>query len=140
MKTDYIVGDLDQLPSDYKQDELNLEKASLKICDVCKFSKSLLCFYKKNKSTDNTCKGCRCVQRKSRYKASNNCKTDNAKSGTLSSGTRPPGANTSKPRLLTSEDIQKIAEAMLVLEGWQSDLNPQRDLSNSNLISTNKQK
>lgn len=139
MKTENNVGDLSQLPSDDKQYELNLEKKSVKVCDECKLSKSVQFFYKKNKSSDNTCKNCRCVQRKNRYNASSNCKIDNTKKEALSGIRRPSVANGSKPNLLTPEDIQKIAEAMLILEGWQVDVDTQRDLSNSNLIPSSKQ-
>ena len=140
MKTENNVGDLSQLPSDDKQYELNLENTSVKVCDECKISKSVQFFYKKNKSSDNTCKNCRCIQRKSRYKVSISCKAEKTSSEALSGSRRPPGANVNRPMLLTPEDIQKIAEAMMILEGWQADLDTQGDLSNSNLISPNKRK
>lgn len=136
MKVENYVGDLCQLPSDEKQDELKLEQANVKICSVCKTVKPLHDFYSKHKDLDSTCKTCRCVQRKKRYKASPK------KVCIESSFDSQPSTKEifNEPCLLTSEDIKKIAEAMLILEGWQIDLDTQRDLSNSNLMSSNKQK
>ncbi len=136
MKTESNVGDLDQLPSDDKQDELKLEQASAKICCVCMVAKPFESFYQKHKTSDGTCKSCRCIERKKRYNRS----VASSHTHTSSDHKTTDKVISRKPNLLTKDDIQKIAEAMLILEGWQMDLGTQQDLSNSNSISPTKKK
>ncbi len=77
MKTENNVGDLPQLPSDDKQDELNLEKngtprKDVKSCSVCNNEKPLGDFYSKGGRTDSACKACQKKKKKTKYVANKN--------------------------------------------------------------------
>ncbi len=101
------------------------------VCSYCNQEKTINQFYFKKNRFDNTCKECRRTARKLRYK--------DGLSEELAPACRDVPLSEEKakkaPRkqLLSQEDIQKIAEAFLLLEFWDAE-NTQGKISNSKSI------
>jgi hypothetical protein len=135
MKTQNIVGDLTQLPSDVKQDALKLDQTDGKCCEKCNVSKSIGDFYKDGR--DNTCKDCRKLARGQRYRSEKAHLPTSSADEPSANKTPHKGSSASKKRpLLSAEEIHQLAEAFLLLERWQNENEAHGDLSNSNLIQT----
>jgi hypothetical protein len=120
-----VVVDLIQIASDpYKEFELNAE-IETKRCNKCDKRKTHNDFYKNGE--DKTCKDCRRIARSQRYERNKSLAKDElntvSDAGVLHEHNKCKRANL--PPLLSPEDIYKIAEVLLILEGWVADSDTQ---------------
>lgn len=113
MKNEVVVGDLSQLPSDVKQDELKLENSAfdegMKICSTCGAEKPLREYYAKGKRTDSACKACQKKKKKTKYVAS---KTQDVVSGL----TAILAITTHGLRKRIRSEIERLDEVILCLQ------------------------
>lgn len=110
-----------------------------KCCSSCKQQKLLGDYYSKGSGTDRTCKECRRKRRNNRYNDSKSTETNPKLNDALAVSANPSeGFGTPKGtdhlHHIDPEDIRKIAEAFLLLEAWQMDLDTQQEISNSKQI------
>lgn len=130
--------DLSPLASDLKELELN-SGTEAKHCERCAQIKPLDDFYKNGQ--DKTCKTCRRSARNQRYeKAKSESRIaieTKSSADNVASPEERKAKTTKRHSLLSPEDIHQIAEVLLILEGWQSESDTQRELSNSKQIQQN---
>lgn len=104
------------------------------VCSHCNQEKTCNQFYFKSNRFDNTCKECRRTARKLRYKEGLNEELAPACKDVPLQEEKAKKAP--RKQLLSQEDIQKIAEAFLLLESWDAE-DTQREVSNSKSIQKN---
>ncbi len=127
MKTEVFVSDLPNCEADLNKFSLKLEQLEKK-CEKCHLIRTPTDFYKNGQ--DNTCKVCRKHARNIRYRD----KAPSLQSDKTDNGCHNKHHTKKNRQLLTDDEIRHLAEAFLMLESWQADIDTQRDLSNSNSI------